>query len=112
MARGVGLTLTPRSRRRRCFPGAAQYGLAKTPVIPGFRSDTPNQLQTSTPAFSPLINGAANARLCDSARRNELKGIRSRFPASVKEGAGDAWKVLRCCDVRACAGGDDRGEGG
>ena len=75
------------------------------PMIAGSRGDRPNQLQMSTPAFSALINGAANTRRCDRARGNELKVIRSRFPASVKGGAGDALEILRCCDVRGCAGG-------
>jgi hypothetical protein len=86
--------------------------LAKKPMIAGFRAGRPNQLQTRTPAFSPPINGASNVRLCDNARRNELKGIRSRFPASIKGDAGDALEVLPCCDVRACAGGDNRGDAG
>src|SRR6266853_6388611 len=104
--------LNPPYPARALFLCAAQYGLAKTSVIAGLCGDRPNQLQTSTPAFSSLINGATNARLCDGARRNELKVIRSRFPASVKGGAGDALEVLRCRDVRACAGGDSRGNTG
>src|SRR4051794_28452906 len=62
------------------------------PVIAGVNCGRPNQLQTTFPAFSPLINGAANTRLCDGARGNQLKAIGPRFPASAKGPLVTRWK--------------------
>src|SRR5437879_4229014 len=64
MRRGIGLTLTHRSRAAADCACLTQYGRAKRPVIAAVCDDSPNQLQTITPAFSSLINGAANARHC------------------------------------------------
>src|SRR3954470_1326545 len=79
------------------------------PVIAGVNCGRPNQLQTTFPAFSPLINGAANTRLCDGARGNQLKAIGPRFPASAKGAACDTLEISRCCDDRVGAGDGGRG---